>query len=119
MLSERPYVWFRAVCSMQGRMLDGGCGLSAQCAIGATRCDDKCESTVLLENQWPCGNARKCSADTVTDDTSAQVKMSYPELLASLSQDHQKNEDWPDLALQKNACRGLRNSEPVESEYSR
>ena len=42
--------------------------------IGATRCDYKCENTVLLETQGPCGSVRKCSADTVTDDTSAQVQ---------------------------------------------
>ena len=42
--------------------------------IGATQCDDKCENTVLLETQLPCGSVRKCGADTVTDDTSAQVK---------------------------------------------
>ena len=68
MLNEWPYVQCRAVSSMQGRMLDGGCGLSAQFAIGATWCDDKCENTVLLEIQGPSGSARKCSADTVTDD---------------------------------------------------
>ena len=42
--------------------------------IGATRCGDKCENTVLLETQGPCERVRECSADTVTDDTGAQVK---------------------------------------------
>ena len=41
--------------------------------IGATRCGVKCENTVLLEFQGPCESVRKCSADTVTDDTSARV----------------------------------------------
>ena len=45
--------------------------------IGATLCDDKSENTVLLETQGPCESGRKCGADTVTDDTSAQVKMSH------------------------------------------
>ena len=44
--------------------------------IGATRCEDKCENTVLLETQGPCGIVRRCSDDTVTHDTSVQVKMS-------------------------------------------
>ena len=61
---------------MSGNLLRYQCGLSAQCAIGAAQCDDKCENTVLLETQGPCGNARKCSAGRVTDDTIAQVKMS-------------------------------------------
>ena len=42
--------------------------------IGATRCDDKCENTVFLETQGPCESERKCSTDTVTDDTSARVE---------------------------------------------
>ena len=42
--------------------------------IGATRCDDKCENTVLLETQGPFESVRKCSTDTVTDDTSARVE---------------------------------------------
>ena len=42
--------------------------------IGVTRCDDKCENTVLLETQGPCGSARRCSDDTVTHDTSVQGK---------------------------------------------
>ena len=42
--------------------------------IGVIRCGDKCENTVLLETQGPCGSVRKCGADTVTDDTCAQVK---------------------------------------------
>ena len=37
---------------------------------------NKCENTVLLETQGPCGSLRKCSAGTETDDTSAQVIMS-------------------------------------------
>ena len=36
--------------------------------IGTTRCDDKCENTVLLETQGPCGR-RKCRDNTVTHDT--------------------------------------------------
>ena len=48
------------------------CGRCAQWAIGATRCDDKCANTVLLETQRPCGSVRKCSGDTVTHDTIAQ-----------------------------------------------
>ena len=35
------------------------------------------ENTVLLEAQGPCGSVRKCSASTITDDASAQVKMSH------------------------------------------
>ena len=42
--------------------------------IGATRCGDKCGNTVLLETRGPCESVRECSADTVTDDTNAQVK---------------------------------------------
>ena len=42
--------------------------------IGGTRCGDKCENTVLLETQGPCESVCECSADTVTDDTIAQVK---------------------------------------------
>ena len=52
------------------------CEQDAQWAIGATRCDDKCANTVLLETQGPCGSVRKCSGDTVTHDTCVQVKMS-------------------------------------------
>ena len=42
--------------------------------IGATPCSVICENTVLLETQGPCGSVRECSADTVTDDTDAQVE---------------------------------------------
>ena len=42
--------------------------------IGATRCDDRCENTVLLETQGPCGSVRRCRDDTVTHDTSVQGK---------------------------------------------
>ena len=42
--------------------------------IGATRCDDTCENTVLLETQGPCGSVRKCGARTATDATSVLVK---------------------------------------------
>ena len=42
--------------------------------IGATRCSVTCENTVLLETQGACGSVRECSADTVTDDTGAQVE---------------------------------------------
>ena len=52
------------------------CEQGAQWAIGAIRCDDKCANTVSLETQAPCGSERKCSGDTVTHDTSVQVKMS-------------------------------------------
>ena len=45
--------------------------------IGATRCDDKYENAIMLETQAPCGSVRKCSAGTVTNDTSAQVKVSH------------------------------------------
>ena len=44
--------------------------------VSATRCDDKCVNTIVLETQGPCGSVRKCGADTVTDETSAHVKMS-------------------------------------------
>ena len=54
------------------------CEQGAQWAIGATRCDDKCAKTVLLETQGPCGSLRKCSGDIVTHDTRVQVKMSHP-----------------------------------------
>ena len=54
--------------------------LSYQCGrhvrsvqIGVTRCDDKCENTVLLETQVSCRNVRS-SAGTVTHDTSVQGK---------------------------------------------
>ena len=46
------------------------CGKCAQWTIGATRCDDFCVNTVLLETQGPCGSVRRCSDDTVTHDTS-------------------------------------------------
>ena len=46
--------------------------LGAQWAVGATRCDDKCVKTVLLETQGPCGSVRRCSDDTETHDTSVQ-----------------------------------------------
>ena len=46
--------------------------------IGATRCSVICESTVLLETQRPCESVRKCSADTVTDDTRARVENVTP-----------------------------------------
>ena len=52
------------------------CGQDAQWLIGATRCDDKCANTVLLETQGPCGSVRNCSGDIVTHDTCVQVKMS-------------------------------------------
>ena len=42
--------------------------------IGVTRCDDKCENTVLLDTQGPCGTVRRCSDDTVTHDTGVQGK---------------------------------------------
>ena len=45
------------------------CGESAQWTIGATRCDDQCVNTVLLETQ---GRVRRCSDDTVTHDTGVQ-----------------------------------------------
>ena len=34
----------------------------------------KCEYTVLLETQEPCGKVRKCNGDTETDDRSVQGK---------------------------------------------
>ena len=40
----------------------------------------------LLETQWHCGSVRKCSGDTVTHDTSVQVKMSQAMSLFSSSQ---------------------------------
>ena len=46
--------------------------------IGSTRCDDKCENTVLLGTQGPCGSARRCNTGTVTDDNVAQVKSVTP-----------------------------------------
>ena len=42
--------------------------------IGATRGRDKCKNTVLLETQTQCESVRECSADMVTDDTSARVE---------------------------------------------
>ena len=42
--------------------------------IGATRCDDKCENTGLLETQWPCRSVRRCRDGTVTHDASVQGK---------------------------------------------
>ena len=36
------------------------------------------ENTILLETQELRGSVGKCSAITITDDTSAQVKMSHP-----------------------------------------
>ena len=42
--------------------------------IGATRCSVISENTVLLETQGPCGSVRTCDVETVTGDTSAQVK---------------------------------------------
>ena len=59
--------------------------------IGATRCSVICERTVLLETQGPCGSVRECSADTVTDDTSAQVEDVTPVTLgASFAGDQKK-----------------------------
>ena len=49
--------------------------------IGATRCGVICENTVLLDTQRPCGSVRECSADTVTDDTRAQVESVTPATL--------------------------------------
>ena len=46
--------------------------------IGVTRCSGKCESTVLLEAQGPCGSVRRCRDVTVTPDTREQVKVSHP-----------------------------------------
>ena len=46
--------------------------------IGATRCSVICENTVLLETHGPCESVRKCSADTVTDDTSARLENVTP-----------------------------------------
>ena len=46
--------------------------------IGATRCGVKCENTILLETEGPCGSIRECSADTVTYDTGAQVENVTP-----------------------------------------
>ena len=86
----------RAVCSS----LDPGAspaacaracrGLSAQCVDRCNRCDDQCEKH-RFETQVPCGDVRRCRDDTVTHDTSVQVKMSHPQLLASLSHGHQKH----------------------------
>ena len=59
----------RKINEMSSNLIHYQCGLSAQCAIGATRCDDPCENTVLLETQGPCGSARRCRDDTVTHDT--------------------------------------------------
>ena len=42
--------------------------------IGVTRCGGKCEDTVLLQTQVPCESVRKCSVDTVTDETSARMR---------------------------------------------
>ena len=52
-------------------------GLVRSVLIGATRCGDNCENTVLLETQGHCGSVRKCSAGTRTDDTSAQTRNSW------------------------------------------
>ena len=41
--------------------------------IGAIRHCVICENNALLDIQGPCGSVRECSADTVTDDTGAQV----------------------------------------------
>ena len=59
------------------------CELGAQWAIGATRCDDTCAKTVLLDTHGPCGGVRKCSGDTVKHDTNVQVKMSQQPRSAS------------------------------------
>ena len=58
--------------SMKGALtqLRHQCEQSAQWAISATRCDDKCANTALLETQRPCGSARRCRSDTVPHDTS-------------------------------------------------
>ena len=34
--------------------------------IGVTRCDDKCENTVLLETQGPCGSVRASQSFSIT-----------------------------------------------------
>ena len=51
----------------------------ASVLIGATRCSEICENTVLLEG----GGVRECSADTVTNDTSAQVENVTPVTLGT------------------------------------
>ena len=51
------------------------------------------KNTVLLETQGPCGSVRRCRDDTVTHDTNAQVKILFPQLLASLPQVHQKKKE--------------------------
>ena len=62
--------------------------------IGATRCDDKCENTVLLKTQGPCGSARSCSDDTVTHEKSVQgncqryAEPDLPEQLANAAAMH-------------------------------
>ena len=58
--------------------------------IGVTDVMTNVKKNVLLETQGPCGSVGKFSAGTATDDTNAQVKMSHPSLLASLSQDIKK-----------------------------
>ena len=59
-----------------------------------------------LETQGPCGNVRTCDVDTVTDDTSAQVKDVTPVTLGA-------------TFAGKKTYRGLRDSEPVEGESIR
>ena len=88
------------------------CGRCAQCA---DRCNDKCENTVLLETQGPCGIVRRCRDDTVTHDTSVQGNCHTRN---SWRHFRRKSENWnlAKICTTKMTCRGLRNSEPVESE---
>ena len=71
----------RGSTKMSSNLLRYQCGLSAQCA-------DRCNPMWcgmwkhrFLGTQGPCGSERTCDVDTVTDDTSAQVKDVTPETL--------------------------------------
>ena len=68
--------------------------------IGATRCDDKCENTDLLESQGPCGSVRRCRDDTVTHDANVQKKWHTRNSWRHFRR-MSKNENWLEPALQK------------------
>ena len=61
-----------------------------------------CKTPFLLEAQELCGSVRRCSGDAVTHGVTFA--------------EHQKNENRLKVAPQKMTYRGLRNSEPVETE---
>ena len=60
---------------MSSNLLRFQCGSSVQCA-NSVQPDvmTSVKTPFCFETQGPCGSVRTCDVDTVTDDTSAQVK---------------------------------------------